>query len=94
MNRPWTSSSSLYEQLCFASQGDAILLIEDAVLSLHSPINLASFCAKCAAHQIKVYAVKEDLNRRGVRNQYPQLEIVDYSGFVDLVAKYDKQVAW
>jgi sulfur relay protein TusB/DsrH len=84
----------LYEQLAFASKGDAILLLEDGVLSLQSPLALASFIAKCKASGIEVFALEDDCRLRGVSNQYPQISLLNYSGFVALVVEHDKQVAW
>ena len=94
ISNAWHDSVWLYEQLAFASDGDAILLMQDGVLGLHSEISLASFLAKCQARDILVIALKDDCVMRGVENKYSELELVDYHGFVDLVCQYDKQVAW
>ncbi len=88
-NRP-----SLYEQLAFASNGDSILLIQDAVLGLQSPIALASFLAKCDVQGIGVFALQEDCDLRGIDNQYNTISLVDYAGFVALVVGNEKQIAW
>lgn len=88
-NRP-----SLYEQLAFASNGDAVLLIQDAVLALQSPIALASFLAKCEFQGISVFALTEDCELRGIDSQYQAVSLIDYSGFVSLVMDHEKQVAW
>lgn len=78
----------------FASNGDAILLLQDAVLAIHSPTTLASFLAKCQARDIQVYVLSDDLRLRGLDNKYTQINAVDYAGFVGLVIEYQKQVAW
>jgi len=90
----WHQSTALLEQLAFAQKGDAILLIEDAVLALQSPINLSSFLAKCHCASIEVAALEDDVRLRGVENQYSEISLLDYSGFVELVVSHDKQVAW
>jgi len=90
----WHESSWLYESLAFAAEGDAILLMQDAVLALHSLITLGSFAGKCEAAGIKLYALQEDCLLRGIKNQYATIQTIDYAGFVDLVASHDKQVAW
>lgn len=90
----WNDSVFLHEQLAFASSGDAILLLQDGVLALHSPINLASFLAKCTAQDITVYALQPDCKLRGIDNQYDQINLIDYSQFVSLFDVYSKQVAW
>lgn len=93
-SRSWHQSASLFEQLGFAQKGDAILLIEDAVLALQSPITLASFVAKCHRAGVDVFALNDDLMLRGVENQYPEIALVNYPGFVELVANHSKHVAW
>ena len=80
--------------MAYASQGDCILLIEDAVLALHSPIVLGSFLAKCQSMNSRVYALSDDCELRGVENKYPNIETVDYSGYLNLVVENDKQVVW
>ncbi len=94
LNKSWFNRPALYEQLAFASAGDAIVLIEDAVLALQSPISLASFLAKCERASINVYSLQGDCALRGIQTQYDSIESIDYSGFVTLVTKHDKQVAW
>ena len=90
----WHDSIWLHEQLAFANQDDAILLMQDGVLSTHSLVNLASFVAKCSTQNIKIYALTEDCLMRGVDNKYSEILLVDYAGFVELACEYDKQVAW
>ena len=94
LSKAWHDSIWLFEQLAFADKGDAIVLLQDAVLATHSNISLASFVAKCEALDINVFALQEDCQMRGVKNKYPQLELLSYASFVDLVCLYDKQVAW
>ena len=94
LSNSWHNSHWLYEKLAFASDGDAILLLEDAVLAAHSPLTLASFIAKCQAANVSIYLLGNDLELRGIDNKYPDITLVDYLGFVDLLTKYDKQVAW
>lgn len=94
INQSWYNSTWLYEQLCLAQSGDAILLIEDAVLALQSPITLASFVAKCEAEEIAVYALQDDCTLRGVSNQHSAVQQIDYVAWVELVAQHQKMVAW
>jgi tRNA 2-thiouridine synthesizing protein B len=94
LNRSWHDSVWLFEQLAFARPSDSIVLIEDAVLALQSPINLGSFSAKCAAMKISVYALQDDCQLRGINNQYRSISMIDYLGYVNLVVQHDKQVAW
>jgi len=94
INRSWHDSVWLFEQLAFALSGDAILLSEDAVLALQSPINLGSFTAKCDAMKIAIYALEDDCLLRGIDSQYDSIKMIDYSGYVKLVVQHTKQVAW
>lgn len=94
LSKSWHESTWLYEQLVFASEGDSILLTQDAVLALQSPITLASFLAKCDSISVGVFALQEDCSLRGVESQYPNIRLVDYQGFVELVIDHPKQVSW
>jgi tRNA 2-thiouridine synthesizing protein B len=94
LNRSWHESVWLFEQIAFAQHGDAILLTEDAVLGIQSPINLGSFSAKCAALKVSVYALQDDCQLRGIDKQYQSISMIDYAGYVSLVVQHDKQVAW
>jgi len=94
INQSWQAKSWLFEQLSFASFGDAILLIEEGVLALQSPVALASFVAKSQANEIALYALEEDLLQRGVESQYQSIKQISYTEMVNLVTQHKKQVAW
>lgn len=94
LQQSWHKAPWMYERLAFASKGDTLLLVGDAVLALQSPLSLASMLAKCAAAQIAVCALEPDLVARGISNQYPEVELIDYGQFVSLVERYEKQLAW
>ena len=93
-SKSWHDSTWLFEQLGFTSSGDAILLLQDAVLALHSPVTLASFVAKCEANGITIYALLEDCQLRGIENKYDSIQLMAYGDFVNLDAEHSKQVAW
>lgn len=90
----WHDSYWLYEKLAFAKAGDSILLLQDAVLAAHSSLSLSSFSAKSRSLGVSVYLLSDDLKLRGIDNKYSDIALIDYSGFVQLVSKLDKQVAW
>lgn len=90
----WHNAHDLYEKCAFAKSGDAILLLQDAVLATHSELTLASFVAKCNASDVSVYVLEDDLLLRGIENKYTQIEKINYAAFVELLTKHDKQVAW
>lgn len=90
----WFRSPWLYERLLFTDTGDAIVLLEDAVLALHTPLPLSSFLAKCEARGVCVFAMAEDCRMRGIENQQPAVQLIEDAEFVDLIVEHDKQVAW
>jgi tRNA 2-thiouridine synthesizing protein B len=70
------------------AHGDAILLIEDGVLALATPDR---FLAGLQSHPVHVLLV--DVQARGLTLP-GNVQSVDYSGFVDLVAHCSKSVSW
>nr|WP_281268356.1 sulfurtransferase complex subunit TusB [Arenicella xantha] len=94
INQSWHRMTWLFEQVAFANKGDAILLIEDGVLTIDSSTTLASFAAKSQAAGIAVFALREDAIARGVGEPINGIELIDVDGFVSLVAEHDKHVAW
>ena len=94
LRQSWHQAPWLHERLAFASAGDSILLLADAVLALQSPLALASFVAKCTASDIQLFALQEDIDLRGIENKYPEINSIGYDEFVQLVVAHDKQLAW
>ena len=94
VSKSWHESTWLFEQQVFASNGDAILLTQDAVLALQSPLTLASFLGKCQASGVQVYALQDDCDLRGIDKCYAGIKMVDYAGFVALVVEHSKQLSW
>lgn len=94
ISKSWHDSTWLFEQLAFAQRGDAILLIEDAVLALQSPTTLSSFLAKCKHIDVMVFGLLDDVRLRGIDTQCEGVELINYADFVDLVCAHDRQVSW
>ena len=84
----------LYEALGYASEGDSILLVEDAVGALNNKLSLASFMAKCEAQTSTVYALIEDIQIRGIDVGYDSVTLIRADQLPDLVPMHQKQVAW
>ena len=84
----------LFEALAFASPQDAIVLTQAAVTPLHSPTALASFAAKCSRSNISLYVLSEDMHERGINNKLDAVTAITRAELLNLVLKYDKQVAW
>lgn len=82
---------------CFghAKKGSAVLLIEDGVYgAVKGATSEATINA--AKGDVAIFALGPDLMARGLdRDQIIDgIEIVDYSGFVDLAVKHDQVQAW
>jgi tRNA 2-thiouridine synthesizing protein B len=75
--------------------GDAVLMIEDGVLGARRG-TAASAIVKAAIESGAVYALAPDLSARGVAPEdvVEGVTLVDYGGFVDLVAQHARTVAW
>jgi tRNA 2-thiouridine synthesizing protein B len=79
INKSPFSSKSFESCLRVATSNDTILLIEDGVLAVKS-----DEIQKAEEKGITVYALKSDVEARGIVSAVPA---VDYEGFVDLVEK-------
>jgi len=80
--------------LRLAQDGHALLLIEDGVYAATQAGAAASGLAGALA-RLKVYALKPDLDARGMTASLAAgVETVDYAGFVDLVAAHPNNQTW
>lgn len=80
---------------CLATAQDgALLLIEDGVYAATNG-NAATGKLKQAMGQLKVYALKPDLEARGMADRVLDgVNLVDYGGFVDLVTEHATCQSW
>jgi len=95
VNKSPFEKSSLDSCLKLAKAGSGVLLIEDGIYAaLKGTAREAQI--KEAAANVKLYVLGPDLNARGMNGDrvIDGIEIVDYAGFVDLAADYDKVNAW
>ena len=78
-----------------AVKGSGILLIEDGVYAAFDGTIVADK-VKAAMADHKIYVLGPDVSARGMseHNVIDGVEVVDYSGFVDLVTQYDKVQSW
>jgi len=67
------------------SSDSKVLLIEDAVIAAKKGI-VDDIIKKIQDQGVKVYALKEDLEARGL-NDIKDVLVTDYEGFVDLVVE-------
>jgi len=76
------------------ADGAAILLTEDAVFAA-SKGNINESKIKAVMGKVKVYALWPDVEARGMQDRVIEgIKMVDYGGFVDLVAEHSNCQSW
>ncbi|BCN25266.1 sulfurtransferase complex subunit TusB [Vibrio alfacsensis] len=84
------SVTALNDATAFYSEQDAVLLVEDAIYAAN-PQHQAFTLVKGPL----VYALQSDVEARGMSNRIsPSIEVVNYSGFVELTVKQAKSLTW
>ncbi len=79
--------------LGLAKQGTTILLIEDGVYAATTGHHIAEKIT--SASGISFAVLGPDLEARGLRNKLADgIKVVDYEGFVNLVAENDSVQSW
>ena len=80
--------------LRFARQGSAVLLIEDGVYAAARDTAVSTQLQE-ALKSVSIYALKPDIEARGMQNRVMDgVRLVDYGGFVDLVAEHSAVQSW
>ncbi len=74
---------------------DAVLMIEDGIFGAREG-SAAAAMVRDAMRAGSVYALASDLAARGIKPEQliDGVKLVDYGGFVDLVAEHTRTVAW
>ena len=94
VNKSPFDNRALETCLRFARQGSAVLLIEDGVYAAARDTAIAGK-VKEALKTVAVYALKPDVEARGMQNRVMDgVRLVDYDGFVDLVAQHNAVQSW
>jgi len=94
VNKSASERSSLESCLRLATKGSAVLLIEDAVYAATKG-NTVAAKIQAAAADLKIYALGPDLAARGMAGRVLDgVNVVDYGGFVDLVAEHRNCQSW
>lgn len=95
VNKSPFETNALSSCLAHASKGDAVLLIEDGVLGALKG-STASGDIWGRRVDIAFYVLGPDAAARGLTadRMIDGIGIVDYAGFVDLVAKHKNSQAW
>ena len=94
VNKSPTERNAFDSCLATAQKGGAILLIEDGVYAATRG-GPAEPRLRAAMAKLEIYALAPDLEARGMASAVTEgVKLVDYGGFVDLVAKYDTCQSW
>ncbi len=86
VNKSPFTTDNLKSCLRFAGKDDAVLLYEDAVYGAQAGTAIENQ-VKDALKIRPVFALQEDLAARGIDKVIDGVKLVDYAGFVDLVAE-------
>lgn len=72
--------------------GDALLLIQDGVLAA---VEGSRYVEILTNTPIKVYALKDDIDARGLAGQISaRIDVVGYNDFVNLAVAHTSQMNW
>lgn len=95
VNKSPFERNTLESCLRVAKNGSAVLLIEDGVIAAMSSGKHADLI-KSRMSDFKFYVLGPDVSARGLENMsiIDGINVVDYSGFVDLVAEHDATQSW
>jgi tRNA 2-thiouridine synthesizing protein B len=94
VNKSATERGTLESCLAMATKGSAVLLIEDAVYAVTTGSTVAAKI-QAATADLKIYALGPDLAARGMAGRVLDgVNVVDYGGFVDLVAEHNSCQSW
>jgi len=94
VNKSPSQTRTLQSCLRLAQDGSSLLLIEDGVYAA-SRGNAEGAPLQAACGRLKVYALQPDCEARGLAATIADgVTLVDYAGFVDLVAQTDSNQSW
>ena len=95
VNKSPTERNALDSCLRMARAGSAVLLIEDAV---YAALDGAAFAdaLKARMDELSLHVLGPDVSARGLAGLalVDGVKVVDYEGFVDLVAQHDTTQSW
>ena len=94
VNKSPFTHSTLGTCLKYAAPGCAILLVEDGVYAAARD-TAVSAQLMAALKTVPIYALKPDIEARGMQGRVLEgVKLVDYGGFVDLVAEHSTVQSW
>lgn len=95
VNKSPLDRNALESAVKHAMKGSAVLMIEDGVYGAMKG-TIKSSLVTDAMGDISFYALGADLKARGISESQiiDGVNVVDYNGFVDLVAEHDTTQSW
>ncbi len=95
INKSPFERNSLDACLRLAKPGSAVLLIEDGIYAATKGTAVSDKVTK-AMEGIKFFVLGPDVQARGISDDHmlEGVQVVDYGGFVDLVAEHDNVQSW
>ncbi len=95
VNKSPFSTQALISCLNHAKAGDAVLMIEDGVYGGLNGTGMSEIVTEFG-NSVTLYVLAPDLAARGIdtKRLIDGVEGVDYTGFVELVAKHDRTQSW
>jgi tRNA 2-thiouridine synthesizing protein B len=95
VNKSPFTHSTLASCLQVCAIDDDILLIEDGVFGALKGSPCASELSSIIAKGVKVYALIDDINARGIQGKiYPEISTTNYEGFVRLSIEHRCVQSW
>ena len=97
VNKSPFGSNTLDSCLNYALDGSTVLLIEDGVYAATTGTGVADKIQQSmqGADGVKFAVLGPDLQARGLENKLAEgIKVVDYEGFVNLVAEHDSVQSW
>jgi tRNA 2-thiouridine synthesizing protein B len=95
VNKSPLDRNALESAVMHATKGSAILMIEDGIYGAMKGTAKSDVVAG-AMGEISFYVLGPDLKARGIDESkiIDGIKVVDYKGFVDLVAEHDATQSW
>lgn len=94
VNKSPFDRNSLESCLKHAKKGAAILLIEDGIYGALKGTAVSKEVEE-ALKKVSIYALYPDIEARGMQDRALNgIKLIDYSGFVDLVAEHNTVQSW
>ena len=95
VNKSPLDRNSLESAVSHATKGSAVLLIEDGIYGAMKGTAKSGLVTN-AIGDISFYVMGPDLKARGINESkvIDGIKVVDYKGFVDLVAEHDATQSW